>query len=79
MKITLRFSKGQFAVFDRGEWTCADETLLVICKRRTPRISPEMQPDRLLRTVRLFAGRMNAALTIEIPPPAIPAMDIQTK
>jgi hypothetical protein len=77
LKITLRFKAGEIATFERGEWTCADETLLACCNVRTRRISPETQPDFFLRTVRLFAGRMNAGLTIEIDPDILNGTDPQ--
>jgi len=68
MKITLQFPKGEVATLERGAWNCADETLFACCKVAVLRYSAETQTDLFLRTVRRFAGRMSASLTIEIPP-----------
>ena len=65
MKITLRFPKGEVATFERGEWACADETLLACCKMPPRDRSAETDARKFLRSVRLFAGRIGAQLTIE--------------
>ena len=65
MKITLQFPKSEVATFERGEWTCADETLLACCKMPPRNRGTETDARKFLRSVRLFAGRMGAQLTIE--------------
>ena len=68
MKITLRFPGRAVATFERGAWSCADETILACCRVATRRHSADSQTDLFLRTVRRFAERMRAGLVIEIPP-----------